>query len=87
MIRVVVHVLNEDPFVAELEGLPDPRDQYVVLRNPRRRDGKRLSTLTDGVTTILFPWHRVTFIELLDDPSGRAERLLTIFRDEPGSEG
>jgi len=85
VIRVIVHVLNDDPFVAELATLPDPRDIYVVLRNPRRRDGKRLATLADGVTTILFPWQRITFIELLDEPKSQPDGLLTIFRDN--SEG
>lgn len=85
MIRVIVHVLNDDPFVAELDALPDPRDIYVKLKHPRRRDGKRLATLTDGVTTILFPWQRITFIELLDEPGSQPDRLLTIFRDEPGT--
>ncbi|MCX2726126.1 hypothetical protein OO015_01235 [Thermomicrobium sp. 4228-Ro] len=83
MIRVIVHVLNDDPFIAELETLPDPRDHYLKLKHPRRRDGKRLPTLTDSVTTILFPWQRITFIELLDEPEPQPEGLLTIFRDEP----
>jgi hypothetical protein len=83
MIRAIVHVVNDDPFVAELETLPDPRDNYLVLKNPRRRDGKRLPTVMDGVTTILFPWQRITFVELLDEPEVGPDRLLTVFRDEP----
>ncbi len=80
---VLVHVLNDDPFLAELEELPGPQDQYVRLLNPRRRDGKRLATLSEGVRTVLFPWHRITFIELLDeDTRGERRELLTIFRDE-----
>jgi hypothetical protein len=83
MIRAIVHVVKDDPFVAELETLPDPRDNYLVLKNPRRRDGKRLPTVMDGVTTILFPWQRITFVELLDEPEVGPDRLLTVFRDEP----
>ncbi|MCM8746681.1 hypothetical protein NET03_09080 [Thermomicrobium sp. CFH 73360] len=86
MLRVIVHVMNDDPFVAEIDDLPDPRDSYLVLRNPRRRDGKRLPTIADGVTTILYPWHRITFIELLDtERSPAGEELLTIFRDDPAT--
>ncbi len=83
MIRIIVHVVNDDPFLAEIEALPDPRDNYVVLKHPRRRDGKRLPTLAEGVTTILFPWSRITFIEVLDEPREPQERLLTVFRDDP----
>jgi hypothetical protein len=44
MLRVVAHVLNDDPFVAEVAILPYPQHQSVLLRNPRRLDGERLTT-------------------------------------------
>ena len=39
-IRVIVHIHNEDPFLAEVEDLPDPHDNFVRIRNPRKRDGR-----------------------------------------------
>ena len=39
---VIVHLYNEDPFVAEMEKLPDPTDEFVEVINPRRKDGKDL---------------------------------------------
>ncbi len=82
MLRVMVHVLNDDPFVAEVDKLSDPQHQCVFLRKPRRHDGKRPTT-AEGVTTVLYPWHRITFIDLLHEESNqRPSQLLTVFRDE-----
>jgi hypothetical protein len=47
--------------------------------NPRYRDGKDVSYVMEDVTTILFPWHRVTFVELL--PSKEDERIIGIVPD------
>ena len=82
-LRVIVHVLIDDPLVAEVDKLPDPEHQYVLRRNPWRRDGKRLTTTVEGVTIVLHPWHRITCSELLDEGSDqRPSQLLTVFRDE-----
>ena len=45
---VIIHLHNEDPILAEIERMPDPSDQSVVLTNPRRRDGRSLHYLTEG---------------------------------------
>lgn len=84
-IRVIVHVHNEDPFQAEMDELPDPRDTFVRLRNPRKRDGKALSFITDGATSFIYPWTRITFIEIMDEEQQQAERgdgVLNFFREE-----
>lgn len=80
-IRVVVHVYNDDPFVAEMDELPDPKDNFVLLRNPRRRDGKALNLLTEGATAFLYPWTRITFIEVLEGTSAQ-ESIVGFFRED-----
>jgi len=83
MHRVVAHVLNDDPFVAEVDKPPDPQHQSVLLRNPRRLDGERLTTTASRVTTVLYPCHRITYIELLNEVSDqRPSQLVTVVRDE-----
>lgn len=88
---VVVHLMGEDAFVAELDALPNPTDQYVVLRNIRKRDGKELAYVTHGATAFLFPWHRITFLETMDEvptaagTSGNgtpATQILGFFRED-----
>jgi hypothetical protein len=55
MHRGIAHVLNDDPFVAEVDKPPDPQHQSVLLRNPRRLDGERLTTTAQRVITVLYP--------------------------------
>lgn len=82
-LQVVLHLHNEDPFLADLDVLPDPTHNYVKVTNPRKRDGKSLNTLTNGATAFLYPWTRITFIEVLDDGEAEAqtETLMSFFRE------
>ncbi|HET9014109.1 MAG TPA: hypothetical protein VFN57_00825 [Thermomicrobiaceae bacterium] len=80
-LRVIVHIHNEDPFVAEVDAVPEPTDNFVLLRNPRRRDGKSLSFVTNGATAFIYPWSRVSFIEVMDGAAGH-ENIVGFFRDE-----
>lgn len=80
-IRVVIHVHNEDPFVAEIEGVPDPKDNFLLLRNPRKRDGKALTFVTNGATSFIYPWTRISFVEVMDEAQGQ-ESLVGFFRED-----
>ena len=79
-IRALVHIMNDDPIMCELAKLPDPTDLYVTIRNPRRRDGKLMELLADGATSFLYPWTRITFIELFED-EGQKESIVGLFRE------
>jgi hypothetical protein len=79
-ISIILHLTNEDPVVGELEGLPEPSDQIIIINNPRLKDGKDLHYLEAEVTTMIVPWHRVTFIELL--PSAEMDEVITFVREE-----
>ena len=76
---IIVHISNEDPILCEVEQLPDTADQFVIVNNPRRRDGKDIHYLDDEVTTMLIPWHRINFIQIL--PSTEAEEVITFIRE------
>jgi hypothetical protein len=81
--QVVVHVHNEDPFVAEMEQLPDPSHTFITVTRPRRRDGKALSFITDGATSFLYPWNRISFIEIIGGESeARGEAVVGFFRED-----
>lgn len=79
MITVIVHVANEDPIVCEIEKIPDPQDQLLVLNNPRLRDGKDVHYVDEDVTTLVFPIHRINFIQIL--PSADVEDVIGFVRD------
>jgi hypothetical protein len=78
-ITVQIHIVNEDPIVAEVEALPAANDTLLVAVNPRMRDGKDLRFLAPNVTTIILPVSRVNFIQVL--PSGEEERVVGFVRD------
>ncbi len=62
---IVLHIQNTDPVVGEVEEIPTPADNMVVLRNPRRMDGKDLHFLNENVVTVIWPVERLNFIEVL----------------------
>lgn len=67
MLTVIVHINNEDPVMGEIEELPGPSDQTILLKHPRKKDGKDLHYLEPNVTQVIWPIHRITFIELIQD--------------------
>jgi hypothetical protein len=77
--EVIIHLHNEDPVVAEMDSLPDPTHQCVFLVNPRRRDGRSLHYVTEGATSFIFPWSRITFIEVME--SEEDKEVVEFFRE------
>jgi len=67
MITVYVHISNEDPIMGEIEDVPNPSDQFLLVKHPRKKDGKDVHYLEQNVTQVIWPMHRITFIELLQD--------------------
>lgn len=78
-IEVILHLHNEDPVLAEMEKLPNPADQCVTITHPRRRDGQSLHYITEGATAFIFPWSRISFIEVME--AEEAEEIVEFFRD------
>lgn len=84
--QVIVHIHNEDPFMADLDQLPAPADTFLKVENPRKRDGKPLPMLAHGVRTVLYPWTRITFVEVLGggEPSRASDSVMSFFREDGG---
>lgn len=70
---VIVHLVNEDPLVAEMERLPEPGDVTMTVSRPLRRDGRIPHYLTRGVEEIILPMHRVSFIEIIPEEKKEEE--------------
>lgn len=79
MITVIVHINNEDPVMGEMEELPKSSDQVVVVKNPRRKDGKDIHYLEPSVTVVVFPMHRINFVEMM--PTGEEEDIISFVRE------
>jgi hypothetical protein len=79
MPTVLIHISNEDPIMGEMEHLPGPVDQSVLVKNPRRRDGKDLHYLQASVTEVIWPMARIAFIEVI--PGNDEEQIIGFVRE------
>jgi hypothetical protein len=65
MIRgTVVHLANEQPLLADLYRMPDPRDVVLVCTNVRMKNGERPIFADDSAATFVFPLIFVRFVEI-----------------------
>lgn len=79
MPNVLVHLQNEDPVLGEMDALPSLSDTMIIIKHPRRRDGKDLHYLEANVSTVIWPVSRVNFIEVI--PSGEEEEIISFVRE------
>jgi len=79
MITVIVHINNEDPVMGEIDDIPNPSDQILLLKHPRRKDGKDVHYIEPNVNLVIWPFHRITFIELLQDTE--EDEIISFVRD------
>lgn len=79
MPTVLVHIANEDPILGEVDQLPATTDTNILIKNPRRRDGKDLTNLMASVTQVIWPMVRIGFIEIV--PGGEEEQIIGFVRE------
>ncbi|MGD2165075.1 MAG: hypothetical protein PVH50_06065 [Anaerolineae bacterium] len=77
--KVLVHVLNEEAVIGEVERLPEPTDQVLILRNVRYRDGRDVSYVLPETDTIIYPWQRIHCVEIL--PGESEEEVVSFIRE------
>ncbi len=84
MIRnAVVHLLNEQPVVADLFEEPKAGDAGLVCTNLRTLDGRRPVFIDATESTFFFPYHGIRFVELPRGSEGGPERVRVNPNAEP----
>jgi hypothetical protein len=81
MLTVVIHLNNAEAFKLDIETLPQPTDTFLMGKNPRERTDKEVEWIEDGVTTVLIPLWRITYIELLPSAAEETEFPLPFRND------
>jgi hypothetical protein len=76
---VILHLTGEDPVLADIDQEPNPQDLFLRVTNMRKRDGKPVPYLAAGVQAVIFPWARITFIELMPSEEERSS-VVDFFR-------
>lgn len=79
-IRAILHIPGEEAIRCELESMPEPSDNFVLVQNPRRKDGKPIATMDEDATMVAYPWSHITFIEFFEETSSR-ESVVGLFRE------
>ena len=79
-ITIIVHIMNADAIVAEVDQLPDSQATNVICTNPRGRDGKAIPYIEREATRVIIPWHRISFIETMPSEEDQVE-IESFFRD------
>ncbi len=79
MPTIIVHLLNEDSVLGEVDELPQKGDSLLHLKNPRRKDGKDITYLEMNVTQVFWPMQRVTLIEVV--PGAEEEEIISPVRE------
>ena len=76
---ILLHISGEEAVLGEIDDLPGPQDTSITVNNPRRKDDKDLPFLHETVTSVVWPMHRVFFIEIL--PTKEDEDLIGFVRE------
>lgn len=79
MPSILIHLMNEDPVLGDVDELPQKNDTLIFVKNPRRRDGKDLNYLDASVTNVIWPLSRVSFIEIMS--AEKDEDIITFVRE------
>ncbi len=74
----VIHLFNEQPLVADLAELPEPRDVSLVCTNLRTMNRKRPIFVDDSASTFVFPYSQIRFLEIPRGVGARVEEPLAL---------
>jgi len=76
---VILHIAGETAILGEIDELPKPADNNIVVSNPRQRDGKDLHYIDSNVVRVIWPLAKVSFIEILE--STDEEKIIGFVRE------
>jgi len=81
MITLLLHVQNAEPVKVDVEELPSPTDVAIIGKNLRDRTDREVNWIEDGVKTVLIPWWRITYVEVLPG-AGEEDEFPLPFRND-----
>ncbi len=79
MHTVLIHVLNEESVVGEIDEMPTPTDQVLIVSNVRYRDGRDVSYVLPETNVVVYPWQRIHCLEIM--PGEEEDEVITFVRE------
>ena len=64
MVRAVIHLLNDQPVVADVAEAPTPGDISIICTNVRTLEGRRPVFIDQSDSTFVFPYAGIRFVEI-----------------------
>ena len=61
---VVVHIINEQPLLADLLSAPEPSDVALICRNLRTMNGSKPVFIDSADSTFVLPMAAIRFVEI-----------------------
>jgi hypothetical protein len=61
---VVLHLMSEQPLLADMDALPSATDNLIICSNLRMMNGNRPIFVDESASTFVFPMEFVRFIEV-----------------------
>ena len=77
---VLVHIKNEESIVGEIEEIPDPTDQVLIISHVRYRDGRDVTYLLPETNTVIYPWSIIHCMEIMPG-EGDKEEIVSFIRE------
>jgi hypothetical protein len=82
----VVHLINDQPLIADLFALPQSQDACIVCTNLRNMAGHRPAFVDRSDSVFLFPLQHVRFVEIPPDSAGDVVAAMRAEMPERGGE-
>ena len=76
---VLIHILNEEAVVGEIEEFPEASDQVLIVSNVRHRDGRQISYVLPETDTVIYPWVRIHCVEIMSGEE--KEEIVSFIRE------
>jgi len=76
---VILHITGEPSVAGEVDELPKPTDNFIIVMNPRQKDGKDLHYIEHNVVKVIWPIAKINFIEILEDAA--EEKIIGFVRE------
>ena len=76
---VILHVAGEASIAGEVDELPKPTDNIIVVMNPRQKDGKDLHYIDSNVNKVIWPIAKLSFIEIMEN--AEEEKIIGFVRE------
>jgi hypothetical protein len=76
---VLIHISGEEAVIGEIDSLPEPTDQVLVVSGARYRDGRNVSYVLPETNVVIWPWARIHCVEIM--PGDEEEEVVSFIRE------